>query len=274
VKKLERLDWAEAIRLISYGVRIGIRVNRRGALESVLPLLPPDWKPAARGAVERLYSFIEGEAATTSTPDRPNQVYADSKRIAHTAGWEQALEAFESDLQLYVAEMAPRRVFVHAGVVAVQGKAIVIPGCSFSGKSTLTAELVKAGAVYYSDEYAVFDERGRVHHYARPLAIREQGQLAKPTRYQVEALGGRCGNKPLPVGLVIVSHYQEGASWQPQQLSPGEGALALMANTVSARRQPETMLATLQKVVLNTPVLKSQRGEARQVVEYIFKYFA
>lgn len=274
MKKLDRLIWAEAMKLISYGVRIGIRVNRRGALESVLPLLPPDWKPAARGAVERLYSFIEGEAESASNPGHQHMIYADGKRIARTAEWKPALDAFESDLQLYVAEMSPRRVFVHAGVVALQGKAIVIPGRSFSGKSTLTAELVKAGAVYYSDEYAVFDGRGRVHHYARPLAIREQGQLAKPTRYRVEALGGRCGNKPLPVGLVIVSHYQQGASWQPQQLSPGEGALALMANTVSARRQPETMLATLQKVVLHAPVLKSQRGEAEQVVEFILKRFA
>jgi hypothetical protein len=34
---------------------------------------------------------------------------------------------------------------------------------SYSGKTTLVSELIRAGATYYSDEYAVIDERGRVH---------------------------------------------------------------------------------------------------------------
>lgn len=268
MNKIDRLVWAEDITVISYGVRIGIRVNRAGLSEQLLPLLPPDWKPAAGGAVDRRYSIIAGREGGANARCY-SLIYADSKQIARTSELVQALDAFESDLQLYVAEMSPRRVFVHAGVVGLNGKAILIPGRSFSGKTTLTAELVKAGAIYYSDEYAVLDKQGRVHHYARPLAIRENGQLAKPTKYQVEALGGRRGMKPLPVGLVIVSHYQQGAQWRPRRLSPGQGALALLANTVSARREPETMLATLQKVVLNTPVLKGKRGDAGQVVDFI-----
>jgi hypothetical protein len=269
MNELDRLAWAEDLTLISYGVRIGIRVNKRGILESVLPLLPPSWKPAAPGGVDRLYSIIarKKNAAVASQPSA--MVYADDLCLARTRDLAPSLDAFESDLQLYVAEMSPRRVFVHAGVVAVNGKAIVIPGRSFSGKTTLTAELVKAGATYYSDEYAVLDRQGRVHHYARPLAIRENGQLAKPTKYNVEALGGRCGNKPLPVGLIIVSKYEAGAQWRPRQLSAGEGALALLANTVSARREPATMLATLRKIALHTAVFKSKRGDARQVVEFI-----
>jgi hypothetical protein len=145
----------------------------------------------------------------------------------------------------------------------------VIPGRSFSGKSTLTAELVKAGMTYYSDEYAVLDAQGRVHHYARPLSIRENGYLEKPKKYKVEAFGGRPGSKPLPVGLVVVSKYKPGAKWRPRHLSAGEGALALLANTVSARREPQTTLATLQKVVSRASVVQGQRGEAQQVIDYV-----
>ena len=196
---------------------------------------------------------------------------ADDERIAGTPRLDQAIDALESDLQLFVAERAPRRVFIHAGVVALQGRAIVIPGRSFSGKTSLVAELVKAGAIYYSDEYAVIDEKGLVHHYARPLSIRENGYLGKAKKYQVEALGGRSGAKPLPVGMVVVSKYKPGARWRPRGLSEGEGALELMANTVSARRQPEAMLAAIRKVVSRAPVVKGNRGEARQVVDYIIK---
>jgi len=58
-------------------------------------------------------------------------------------------------------------------VVAWRGRAILLPGRSYVGKSTLVMELVRAGAVYYSDEYAVLDARGRVHPFAQPVALRE-----------------------------------------------------------------------------------------------------
>jgi predicted ATPase len=44
-----------------------------------------------------------------------------------------------------VATEAPRRVFVHAGVVGWKGQAILVPGRSYSGKTTLIAALMKAG---------------------------------------------------------------------------------------------------------------------------------
>lgn len=267
--KIDRLVWAEGISILSYGVRIGIRVNKPGILEQVMPFCPPGWKPSSSPIVDRMYSIIAGDDAPKRNIRRFNLVYANAEKIARTPELAQAIDAFESDLQLYVAEIAPRRVFVHAGVVGWRGQAIVIPGRSFSGKSTLTAELVKAGMTYYSDEYAVLDSQGRVHHYARPLSIRENGHLEKPKKYKVETLGGRPGSKPLPVGLVVVSKYKPGAKWRPRQLSAGEGALALLANTVSARREPQTTLATLQKVVSRALVVQGRRGEAQQVIDYV-----
>ena len=271
MEKIDRLGWVDAIKFVSYGLRIGVRVNDTAIIDKVIEQLPPDWKPATSHVVDRLYSIIAGGEAARPGLRRLNLVYANANRVARTPELSQALDAFESDLQLYVAETAPRRVFVHAGVVRLRGKAIVIPGRSFSGKTTLTAELVKAGATYYSDEYAVLDGQGRVHPYRRRLSVRENGHLEKPKKYPVESLGGRSGIKPLPVGLVIVSKYKPGAKWRPQQISAGEGALALMSNTVSVRRQPETTLATLRKVVARAPVFKGTRGEARQVIDFIFE---
>lgn len=272
--EIDSQAWDESMCFTSYGVRAGLRVNRKGMLERILPYLPPGWKRSRPGALDRMYSFVIGDEGQRGKRQRINLVYADDNRIAGTPTLEQAIDAFESDLQLFVAETAPRRVFVHAGVVGVRGKAIVIPGRSFSGKTSLVAALVKAGAVYYSDEYAVLDERGRVHHYARPLSIRENGNLEKPKKYQVETLGGRRGVKPLKVAMVVVSKYKPEARWRPRRLSEGEGALELMANTVSARRQPEAMLEAIRRVVSQAPVLKGDRGDAREVVDFILEEFA
>ena len=263
-------SWIETACITSYGVTIGVRVNRKGTLDRIRPHLPPTSKESRARTVQRLYSIVIRDEVRRGKRRRVNVIYADDELVAETPKLEQALDAFESDLQLFVAETAPGRVFVHAGVVAVKGKAIVIPGRSFSGKTSLVAELVRAGATYYSDEYAVLDERGIVHHYARPLGIRENGHLKRPRKYTVEALGGRSGNKPLQVGLVVVSKYKAGARWRPRRLTEGEGALELMANTVSARRQPRAMLEAIRGVVSLAPVLKGARGEAREVVQFIF----
>jgi hypothetical protein len=74
--------------------------------------------------------------------------------------------------------------------------------------------------------------------------------------------------------MVVVSKYKDGARWRPRGLSEGEGALELMANTVSARRQPKAMLAAIHQVVSLAPVVKGDRGEARQVVDFIFEKLA
>ena len=274
IPKLDRLDWAEGIAVIAYGVRVGIRANQPGVIEQYLSSLPPSWKLARSPNVERLYSIIARGEGRGRGAKRYHAVYADGERIARVKRLEQAADAFENDVQLYVAEMSPRRVFVHAGVVGWGGQAVVIPGRSFSGKTTLTAALVKAGCVYYSDEYAVLDAAGRVHPYTRRLGIREGEKFEPATRYEVESLGGKRGTRPLPVALVIVSQYKPGARWRPRRLTAGEGALAMLENTVSARREPQAAFATLRRVVAEAVALKGTRGEAQQVVDFIFETLA
>lgn len=171
-----------------------------------------------------------------------------------------------SDMQFYVAEVSPTRVFTHAGVVGWRGRALIFPGRTFSGKSTLVAALVKAGATYYSDEYAVFDSQGRVHPYPRALSLRDDSGKGVGS-YSAEELGGAAGSRPLRVGLVVMTEYKPGASWRPRALSRGQAALALLANTVSARFQPRIALATLKKAVSRAPVLIGARGEVEEVVE-------
>ncbi|HEX9185918.1 MAG TPA: hypothetical protein VGB87_02520, partial [Vicinamibacteria bacterium] len=147
------------------------------------------------------------------------------------------------------------------------GRAILIPGRSRSGKTTLVAELVRAGAQYLSDEFAVLDARGRVHPFAKPLSIRGPGgcDLHAQSR-RVEELGGTCATRPLPVGLVVLAEYRPGACWRPERLSPGRAVLEMLAHTVPARLRPEASLQSLEGAVARATVWKGERGEARELV--------
>ena len=159
---------------------------------------------------------------------------------------------------------------MRAGVVGWRGQAILIPGRSYSGKTTLVAELVRAGATYLSDEYAVLDSRGRAHPYPRKLWIKDRTSL-ESERWTVESLGGSREVKPLPVGLVVITNYKADARWRPRPLSPGQGALALLDNTLSIQRQPTFVFPVLSQVASDAQILKGVRGEAHHLVEAILK---
>ena len=264
--KLDRLGWATGMSFVAHGLRIGIRMNDPQAFDELPQRLPPGWRPASSTVVDRLYSLIVGGDGARSGVRRYTLLYAGPARIARSMSRDEVLDRLEQDLRLYVAEWSRRKLFVHAGVVAWEGRAIVIPGRSFSGKSRLVEALVRAGATYFSDEYAVFDAHGLVHPYNVPLSIRnEVGQ--PPEKLHVETPGGPGGLKPLPVGVIAVAKYRPGARWRPRPLPPGQAVLSLLANTVAARRKPDQVLTRLARIVENTRVLRGSRGEAAETVE-------
>src|SRR5262249_27415593 len=132
-----------------------------------------------------------------------------------------------------------------------------------SGKSRLVEALVRAGATYYSDEYAVLDGRGRVHPYPSPLTRR--GDVGEPLRkYSAEELGGAAGGTPLSRGLVVGCRHRPRGRRRPRLLSPGQGVLALLDHAVPARHRPARTLATLRRLASHAPVLSSPRGEAAE----------
>lgn len=254
--------------IIALGTRVGVRCNEPESLERLLATVPRIWKRCSWKGIEREFSLRVGEEQRLKW-----QLFDGLRITASSEELESVLDSFERQLKLFLAERARGRVFVHAGVVGWQGKAIIVPGRSHSGKTNLVAALVRAGATYYSDEYAVLDQRGRVHPYPVPLEIRQNGSSIQK-RYCVEELGGKAGTRPLQIGLVLVSRYKHGARWYPSQLSPGRGMLELLANTIPARRNPEAVIATLEKALAGAVTLKSERGDAKQTARMIFDQIA
>jgi hypothetical protein len=196
--------------------------------------------------------------------DDSYSIYRPDGACIHDApGREYALTAFETQIQGHIAIEAKDFVFIHAGAVADGGRAIVIPGITFSGKTTLVRALVDAGAVYYSDEFAVLDESGRVHPYPKRLTIRRPHHGADD--YPVEQLGGVAGAEPLGIGLVIATQFRPGAQWLPHRLSAGAGALAVLQHAVPAQERPEQTLRVLKNALDGAVILQGERGEADEV---------
>jgi len=258
--ELAHLRWAGGFVFGGYGARIGVRFTDRrlGARLALLPAIGT--RLAASRTVDRTLSVFHRGGRYW--------IYGDDEMKCQPVRRADLLDAFSTHLRAAFAEFSRKQLFVHGGAVGWNGRAIIFPGKSRAGKSTLVAELVKAGATYFSDEYAVLDCQGRVHPFAKPLSLRDP-VTSRQVETPVTALGGVAASHPLPVGLVVMSEYHATARWQPVALSAGEGALAIVANTIAARRWPTLALSVIGAVVEQAPVIRSHRGDARALVPQI-----
>ncbi len=265
------LHWTQFGAFTCYDARIGVRTNDAAVFRRMFDSLPPHSKVMATQKVDWMYSLWV--APRTRSGRRPYHVlYSNEKQYARLREIEQLVDAFERDAQLAVAQKARRKVFVHAGVVGWRGRAILIPAKSYAGKSTLVHELVRAGATYYSDEFAVLDQQGRVHPFARQLSLRDE--MKRNAKLGFDELEGKIGVRAIPVGTVLVTKFRAGAKWRPKILTPGLGALELLANTVTARSGQPLVLEVLTRVAKNARILKSARGEAKSFATQLLQQLA
>jgi hypothetical protein len=181
-----------------------------------------------------------------------------------------ALETLESTLRFDTAVFAREKLFVHAGVVGWQDQAIVIPGQSSSRSSTLVAALVRAGATYYSDEFAVFDAAGWVHPYPRSISLRG-GEPGCERKYVFDEAGSSPGTEPLRAGLIVVAECRAGARWRPQKMTPGQATLALLNNTVLAHTRAIEALSIFRQVTSDAMAITGTRGETHELTRSLLE---
>jgi HprK-related kinase A len=86
-----------------------------------------------------------------------------------------ALPLFEWGLNWSIAMRAHQFLMLHAGVVARDGRALILPAVPGSGKSTLTAALCHSGWRLLSDEFGLLDlEAGVLHPLPRAIALKNR----------------------------------------------------------------------------------------------------
>jgi hypothetical protein len=267
----EPREFDRGFTFVSFGVRVSVGANDVGLLEKVREVV----RRAFGGAVEFFEVRNNSASVCNFGVDLDNGVFRlfeDGVEAAEGVSERNFLKYLDSCLRLKVAEFSERRVFIHAGVVGWRGEAIMVPGLSMSGKSTLTAELVKLGCEYYSDEYAVLEKDGRVTPFPRHLSLRGLDGKGESETSAAE-LGGTVGTEAIPVGMVLFTRYESGAGWAPERLTPGAGIMELIPNTLTIRRDPAFSLKVLDLVAQRAIMVKSPRGEAREFAKFLLEIF-
>ena len=257
--------------LETYGVRVAVRAPDEAVLSHVRAFVPPHSKPCNPGEIAHRFTVMAENGRRWSVQydirdGEPAQPVDPNSWIATEVDFEFALGLLESYWHGALALNAPEHFFVQAGVVAYEGRLIVMLGKGLTGKTTLVTELLDLGATYYSDEYAVLDRDGRVHPYAVALP---RSKEAAPEPLPIDA------PEPLPIDAVVATGYFPGAEWRPRRLSHGEGLLALLSHAVPAQSRPEETMAVLKKALEHEPtMIESRRDQAGPVASLLLAEIA
>jgi hypothetical protein len=146
---------------------------------------------------------------------------------------------------------------------------LLLPGATHAGKSSLVAELLRRGATYFSDEYALIDPQGRVHPYPRPLLLRN----GCPEQFPV--LAGECnapvGDAPAPVGWILSLDYQPARTWAIEAVPQSEGLLTLLRNTPHVLADLPDIVGSFQRAVAGATCYTGRRTEAKDAADEIFR---
>jgi len=262
----------------AYGVKVGVEADNGNYLLEIEKrlgkTLPNGFELISKNEIDHILQIRRKKNGDF-------QLFKNKVNVANSSSEAEFYDFVESEIRLTIAEYAVSRVFLHAGVVAWKDKGIVIPGSSFSGKTSLVAALIKKGALYYSDEYAVLDENGNVHPFPKMLSLRGITDEYKQVDYTAESLGGEVGLKPIPVGMVLLTKYDSTGDlsenktnlFEPEILSAGQAALEIILQTIPIRNNPKFVLQVLNKVANDAIIVKSKRGEANKFADLLLNFF-
>lgn len=251
----------------SYGVYV--RIESRdpdtfdGAVAVARRSLLEDLREVDRSEFDHVFAFEPTDNGDLMLVQNGVELGASDSRF-------KAYRFFDSILRVSVGESAPGRVVLHAGVVGWKGKAIVMPADSFQGKSTLVAELVRAGAEYYSDDFVVLDENALVHPFPRRISMRSDD--FKTYELSIDDLNGKVGTEPIPVGLVLLTRYDAEAEFEPVTETAGNGVLKLIPFTLTIRKQPEFSMRVLHKLAGHAIIISSLRGSAERFAKTLLDF--
>ena len=254
----------------AFGVKIGITAsdNEKELIYSRLEEIFPNGYSEIDFSTCRHFFEIRKSAAGKFEFIKNGEFYESREAV------EDAVGLMRTEIRYTFSEFAVERVFLHAGAVAFKNSGIIFPGQSLSGKSSIVADLIRRGAEYYSDDYAILDENALLYPHPKKISLRDsKDNRFRQTDYPVEHFQAVTGVCEIPVKLIIITEYEEGKIWQPEKLSNGEAVMQILPHTIPIRHNPAFTLRTLDRLVRGATVFSGMRGDLDEFIPKLMKLF-
>lgn len=160
--------------------------------------------------------------------DHTASIACGSDIIYRSFNYRYTLEYLEYKIYTLLIDRLSNYYLIHAGVVALNDKAIVLPASSGGGKTTLIAGLIKNGFRYLTDEIGVIDPHTlEVYPFLKPLNMKigslplfdnfepemkliDENQITMEDKIHhvfVKSASAQTINKPVAVGKIVFVQY-------------------------------------------------------------------
>lgn len=183
---------------------------------------------------------------------------------------------------LAVASVPDHLVF-HAGAVARDGAAVLLPAASNHGKSTLTTALVRAGMAYLTDEAAAVGPDELVRPFAKAIALdpgsfplfadlapaADESGLARAVACREWHIApDRLGSvgEASRIAAIVCPHWRAGASTRISEISAGEALHLLLGEAFDFAAGGQPVFDRLVRLVDDVPVYRLGYGELDEAV--------
>jgi hypothetical protein len=215
----------------------------------------------------------------------PFRVHQDGRLVLRSRSLAGALDYVLWRASTETIERASDFLVLHAGAVSAGTDGIVLPAPPDSGKTTLTAGLVRAGFGYLSDEAAFLDPRtGLVHPFPRALwmdratldVVPEMRRSLRslvfddraaahvdPTELRERAIGSPCR-----VRYVVVPNYRRGPTML-ESIGRAEAVVTLAENTFNLERFGASGVRLLVDVVREAECYRLTMGNLDAALEAV-----
>jgi hypothetical protein len=253
---IERLGFAVSMS----GWRVGVVAHSRSSAD-VLDRYVFPWlarEPLDVGDVDTLVELAPCRGGL--------RVLAEGREVGVAASVEEAVAPLTSWLDGRFAARTSHLV-VHAGAAALGDAAVLVPGRSHAGKSTLTRALLQRGFRYYSDEYALIDDAGRLCPYPRALMLRDNRPTARPLL--ASECGGLPPGGPVRVALVLALSFAPERGWAVERIPQGAMLIELLRNTPQAMAERQDLVAGFARALAGAACYLGTRGEAEEAAARI-----
>ncbi len=162
---------------------------------------------------------------------------------------------------------------IHAAAIGSENGAVLLPGKSGFGKSTLTAWLVSKGCNYLTDELVLLSGKNKqLFPFTRPFSMKigSSAIMSSFLHYGLEDIISGKGGFMLPhrlvnpefspltpaLALILFPEYRSGAPTELSRLSSAFGCAQLMECYVNARNIQGLGISQLAEFSRNTPMYK------------------
>lgn len=188
----------------------------------------------------------------------------------------------------WAVQSAAKHYIFHAGAVALEDRAVLLPAPSFSGKSTLTVALAQRGFGILSDEVgAVEMANGRLVGFPRSLSLRPGVLPVLGLPYSVGSCFEKNGSRIVRaqelglhrklgarLRLIVVPQFARDSVTELEPLRPGQTVMALMKTSCSQSRFKVTGFDFVMELARRLPCFRLRYSDAHEAAAVVEEAFA